>query len=170
MMMNRSSSTIQRILAFVLSLSLCGCAVSASAENPGNIPESIPQDTSVLVFPAAAGEAVRPEDSKAEETGTKSFERILSDNPSGAGPQAYIIHVVDQHDDPVPEAAVIFCTDTSCTPQETDETGTISFAGEPYPYHLQIIDVPDGYSYDEDLELYTTLEYGEWILHVIREE
>ena len=80
--------------------------------------------------------------------------------------QAYIIHVVDQNDDPVEEVMVNFCTDTACTPQESDATGTIAFAGAPEVYHVQLIDVPEGYSCDEGFELYTTREYGEWILRV----
>jgi len=31
---------------------------------------------------------------------------------------------------------------------------------------VQIIEVPDGYSWDESYEMYTTREYGEWILRV----
>ena len=83
--------------------------------------------------------------------------------------QAYVIHVVDQDNNPVPEVAVYFCTDLACIPQETDENGTISFTGTPNQYHVQIIDVPDGYSYDEDFEMSTTPEYGEWTLHVQRD-
>ena len=42
----------------------------------------------------------------------------------------------------------------------------ISFAGEPYEYHVQIVEGPEGYSYDENFEMYTTAEYGEWVLRV----
>lgn len=80
--------------------------------------------------------------------------------------QAYILHVVDQDNNPVEGVAVNFCTDTACTPQETDETGTITFNGEKGKYHIQIIEVPDGYSWDEDFDMYTTEEYGEWVLFV----
>ena len=107
--------------------------------------------------------------SKAEEL--KAVLDALSGSHTGFSvpesiPQAYIVHVVDQNTDPVPEVMVAFCTDTSCIPAEADETGTISFAGEPYEYHLQIVDVPDGYSYDENFEMYTTPEYSEWVLQV----
>jgi len=81
-------------------------------------------------------------------------------------PQAYILHVVDQDNNPVEGVAVNFCTDTACTPQETDETGTITFKGEPERYHIQIVEVPDGYSWDESFDMYTTPEYGEWVLLV----
>lgn len=81
-------------------------------------------------------------------------------------PQAYIFHVLDQDDNPVGEVTVNFCTDTACVPQESDGNGLITFTGAPDAYHVQIIDVPDGYSWDEDYEMYTPRKYGEWVLHV----
>ena len=94
------------------------------------------------------------------------WEYADADAPAENALQAYIIHVVDQDNNPVQEVVVNFCTDTACTPQETDETGTITYNGEPYKYHVQIIDVPEGYSWDESYEMYTTKEYGEWVLRV----
>ena len=61
---------------------------------------------------------------------------------------------------------VNFCTDSACVPKESDEDGLITFTGEPYACHVRIIDVPDGYSYDENYEMYTPREYGEWVLRV----
>ena len=81
-------------------------------------------------------------------------------------PQAYIMHVMDQDGKPVMEVSVNFCTDKACVPKESDENGLITFDGEPYKYHVQIIDVPEGYSYDEDFEIYTAPEYGEYVLRV----
>jgi thiol-disulfide isomerase/thioredoxin len=81
-------------------------------------------------------------------------------------PKHYILHVVDQNGGPVAEAAVNFCTDTACVPLESDENGTITFTGAPDVYHVQLIDVPEGYSFDEDFELYTESTYGEWVLRV----
>lgn len=86
--------------------------------------------------------------------------------PSADGQKAYVIHVVDQDGNPVEEVTVNFCTDTACTPEETDEAGMIAFEGEPREYHVQIVDVPEGYSYDESFDMYTTAEYGEWVLRV----
>ncbi len=76
---------------------------------------------------------------------------------SADGQKAYVIHVVDQDGNPVEEVTVNFCTDTACTPEETDEAGMIAFEGEPREYHVQIVDVPEGYSYDESFDMYTTL-------------
>ena len=85
---------------------------------------------------------------------------------SADGQKAYVIHVVDQDGNPVEEVTVNFCTDTACTPEETDEAGMIAFEGEPREYHVQVVDVPEGYSYDEGFDMYTTAEYGEWALRV----
>ena len=82
---------------------------------------------------------------------------------------AYIIHVLDQNDDPVPEVFVNFCTDTACVPCESDEEGTVVYTGEPAVYHVQIIDYPEGYSCDESFEMYTTETYGEWVLRLTKD-
>ena len=74
--------------------------------------------------------------------------------------------MVDQYDDPVAEAVVNFCTDTACAPAEADENGLITFEGAPDKYHVQLIDLPEGYSSDEDFEMYTGTEYSEWVLRV----
>ena len=80
--------------------------------------------------------------------------------------RAYVVRVVDEHDNPVPEVAVTFCTDTACVPLESDGNGLITFTGAPDVYHIQIIDYPDGYIVDDEAELVTGQEYGEWILRV----
>ena len=80
--------------------------------------------------------------------------------------QSYVLHVLDQDRNPVEGVMVNFCTDTACVPKESDETGTITFTGEPFAYHVQIVEVPDGYSWDEEQEMYTAAEYGEWVLRV----
>ena len=84
--------------------------------------------------------------------------------------QAYRLHIVDQFGDPVPGAAVNFCTDTACVLRQSDEDGTISFDGAPDDYHVRLLKVPEGYSFDPDFELYTGRDYGEWRLRVRRDE
>ena len=74
--------------------------------------------------------------------------------------------MVDQDNKPVGEVTVNFCTDLACTPSESDESGTVTFTGAPDVYHVQIVDVPEGYSWDESYDMYTTKEYGEWVLRV----
>ena len=84
----------------------------------------------------------------------------------GSALQAYILHAADQYGNPGPEVTVNFCTSTACIPEESDENGLIVFDGSPDVYHVQLVDVPDGYSYDDGFELYTGPEYGEWVLRV----
>ena len=98
--------------------------------------------------------------------GEVSWEYADADEKAGNEPKAYVLHVIDQFNNPVGEVTVNFCTDQACVPRETDETGTITYEGEPYKYHVQIIDIPEGYSYDESFEMYTTSEYGEWTLRI----
>ena len=85
---------------------------------------------------------------------------------AGSKADAYIIHVLDQNGDPVPEVCVNFCTDVACVPCESDEDGTIVYTGKPDVYHVQIIDYPEGYSCDESFEMYTPKTYGEWVLRL----
>ena len=101
-------------------------------------------------------------------TQSKTLEKIPQADaaPAENAPQAYILHVLDQDDNPVEEVSVNFCTDTACVPKESDEDGLIIFSGAPDAYHLQVIDLPDGYSLDGDFDMYTPREYGEWILRI----
>ena len=90
-----------------------------------------------------------------------------AEEPAQAPEQkAYVIHVKDQDGNPVPGAAVNFCTDAACTMAQGGEDGVITFDGAPENYHVQILRVPEGYSFDQAFELYTGETYGEWVLHV----
>ena len=89
-----------------------------------------------------------------------------TETDAGSEADAYIIHVLDQNGDPVPEVFVNFCTDDACVPCESDEDGTIAYTGKPDAYHIQIIDYPEGYSCDESFEMYTPKTYGEWVLRL----
>ena len=85
--------------------------------------------------------------------------------PAGeAAPQAYILHITDQDGAPVPGATVKFCTDTTCVLLQADENGIVSFDGAPDAYHVQLLKIPDGYSFDADFELTIGDAYAEWIL------
>lgn len=66
----------------------------------------------------------------------------------------YTICAEDEEQDPVADVTFGFCTDTACRYVTTDEDGKAVFKGEPTKYHIQIIDVPDGYT-DEMEETYT---------------
>ena len=84
-------------------------------------------------------------------------------------PPAYVLHVTDQHGAPVPGAIAAFCTDTACTPVQADEEGVITFDGEPGEYHVQLLSVPGGCSFDPDFELMTGSTRVEWLVRVRRD-
>ena len=80
--------------------------------------------------------------------------------------ERYIVHILDQYGEPVAGAAVIFCTDATCTPCISDRNGIAAFDGAKDNYHVQLMKVPDGYSFDKDFDMYTGADYGEWAVRV----
>ncbi len=92
---------------------------------------------------AETGEAADEEPAEAGAAGTET------------GEAEYQITVVDQNGDPVPEAVVNVCTDTTCTVSVSDENGVIAFTGEKQNYHLQVIQVPEGYSMVNGSDFYS---------------
>ncbi len=70
----------------------------------------------------------------------------------------YSVQVIDQNGDPVSGAVIGFCTDSECNISETNEAGIAFFTGPAYPYHIQIVSVPEGYSYDKDYSAYMSDE------------
>ncbi len=78
-------------------------------------------------------------------TGTKAVPK---------GSSAYLLSFVDQNGDPVEGVTVNICDDTSCTPMESDANGMVSFVYPSFAYHIQVIKVPDGYTYDTTQESY----------------
>ena len=81
----------------------------------------------------------------------------------------WTIRFADQNGDPVPGCVVNFCTDEACTPVISDGNGLALFSGEPYPYHLQVIKVPEGYSFDTSQEFYADTAGGEMTFTVTKE-
>ena len=86
--------------------------------------------------------------------------------PVSGTQDAYILHVIDQDGTPVPNVCVKFCTDLTCMMQKSDESGTVTFAGEPDVYHVELYKVPEGYCFDPDFVLVTGKTYGEWVLRI----
>ena len=80
----------------------------------------------------------------------------------------YAIRVVDQDGNGVAGAYVNICTDTTCEPAQTDDDGVITYVGAPQAYHLQLLTVPEGYSFDPDMEIYTEAASGEYTIQVTR--
>ena len=67
----------------------------------------------------------------------------------------YTVTVLDDTGAPVPGATVGFCTEESCATAVTDENGVAAFQGAPYPYHVRLLTLPEGWDYEgsDDLEL-----------------
>ena len=61
----------------------------------------------------------------------------------------------------MPGCIVNFCTEEMCVPAVADENGVATFTGEPYAYHLQVIRVPEGYSFDTAQEFTADPNGGE---------
>ena len=83
--------------------------------------------------------------------------------------EQYTLYVMDQYGAPVPGVMVNFCTDVACVMQKSDENGVVSFAGVPGVYHVQLLKVPAGYTFDPAFELYTGDAYAAWALRVWKE-
>ncbi|MBQ8954638.1 MAG: redoxin domain-containing protein [Clostridia bacterium] len=77
------------------------------------------------------------------------------------GLAAYTVTFIDQNGDPVPGCIINFCTDETCVPTVANEEGVATFEGEPYPYHLQVIRVPNGYEFDTAQEFTAEPNGGE---------
>ena len=73
----------------------------------------------------------------------------------------YTVTFSDQSGHPVPGCIINFCTDEMCVPVKSDEHGIARFEGAPYEYHLQVIKVPEGYSFDTKQEFTAPLLGGE---------
>ncbi len=68
-----------------------------------------------------------------------------------AASYTYRIFVTDEEDNPIEEAVVQFCDETSCRMGETDEDGCAVFeVSEAKQYEVHIAEAPDGFDYDEE--------------------
>ena len=91
-----------------------------------------------------------------------SWEYAEDEEPKAAQSEAYLLHFIDQYGSPVPDVKANFCTDAACTLQIADENGLISFIAPVENYHVQLLKVPEGYSFDPGFELCTGDAFGEW--------
>ena len=78
----------------------------------------------------------------------------------------WVVGIMDQDHKPVSGCIVNFCTDDTCIPVQSDENGLAAYIGAPYPYHLQVIQVPEGYEYDTTQEIIANEAGGAWIIYV----
>ena len=67
----------------------------------------------------------------------------------------YTITVVDQNGDPVPGVYVNFCTSVVCNMAISDDNGVISFEDPAMIYNVDVLKVPEGYSYEGEGDIYT---------------
>lgn len=107
---------------------------------------------------AQTAEAASEETVQEEETG----------KPQQSAAGTYTVTVVDQNGDAVPGVVASFCTDKSCNMAEGNADGIITFSGEPQAYHVQILGVPDGYSFDKEAEIYTDAQPGNTTITVTK--
>jgi len=77
-----------------------------------------------------------------------------------ANADAYVINVVDQNGDPVEGVMANLCNDSMCNMVKSDDKGVMTFNGKPYAYHITILKVPEGYSFDAKEELHTPDQPG----------
>ncbi|MBR4234725.1 MAG: redoxin family protein [Clostridia bacterium] len=92
-----------------------------------------------------------------------SYTDNSSDTGSDTLPESvtYTVTFTDQNGAPVPGCIINFCTDEMCVPVKADENGVAVFTGAPFMYHLQVIRVPGGYSFDTAQEFTSPLLGGE---------
>lgn len=72
------------------------------------------------------------------------------------GKSLYTLVFVDQNGEPVEGVIANICDDDSCIPMKSDANGVIGFVYPSFAYHIQILKVPDGYTYDTTQETYLT--------------
>ena len=99
----------------------------------------------------------------------ESAENEETDKNTKNNSPAYYLYVSDQNGDPVSGVSVNLCTDTASFPETSDEGGYIVFVGTPDVYHVQIVSVPDGYSFDKEDEI-DTPDHGGKVLLLIRKD
>ena len=119
--------------------------------NVTGIPTSLLVDRSMTVIWMESGAMSSKEDF------TSLFDTYLN-KEADAGTNSYTVLVVDQNGQTVPGCVIGFCTEESCVPIITDESGKALFRGEPYAYHLQLLSVPEGYDYTGSDDLFARAE------------
>ena len=116
------------------------------------------------------GEELSEEQAIAEETEETEGAAEQEEPQKTAGPAAYIVHVTDEEDSPVEDAAVQACNDTACYFKTTGEDGTAVFeelAGEEN-CEIHVLEVPEGYLEDE--EIYYPDASGEVTIRLQKED
>ena len=103
---------------------------------------------------------------------SKVLESLLKGMPAqetdaGTGEVTYRIVVTDD-DGAVPDVAIQFCDDRSCSFGDTDEDGVAAFTKPAGIYEVHVLEVPDGYQEDETV-YHTEEGSSELRLHIVKE-
>ena len=93
-----------------------------------------------------------------------SFDEEDEEGGEEESASGYDFEVVDQNGDPVPGAVMNLCSDESCMMETADEEGHIHYDVAPGKYHITVLHVPDGYTFEENDDLYTEEDNSEVIL------
>lgn len=83
--------------------------------------------------------------------------------------QTWTLRVTDQDGNPVPGVMVTFCSNEACTMVALDENGMGSFTGPAAQYHINFIQVPQGYSAAGVADLYTDEHSGSMSVMITKE-
>ena len=78
---------------------------------------------------------------------TELFDRLLGSQPpqSDTGSDRCVLRFRDAAGNPIPGVVVGFCNG-EYDPVATDETGCVTFDGDPHDYHVHLLEVPAGYA------------------------
>lgn len=85
------------------------------------------------------------------------------------GYASYTLYFVDEDGNPVEGVIANICDDTSCQPMTSDENGVVEFVNVPFTYHIQVIKIPSGYTFDTSAEYYTDAAGGEMTFTLTKE-
>ena len=103
---------------------------------------------------------------------TESIEELFKEyysNNYNPDECTYTVFTGDINQEAIADVTLGFCTDTACRNVTTDEHGVAVFKGAPSRYHIQVIDVPDGFSEELQADLYTE-PYDQTIYIVLKKE
>lgn len=80
----------------------------------------------------------------------------------------YVIRFTDPEGNPVPGVMANVCDDVACTMLTSDEDGVARFTGELKPWSVQILKVPEGFTFVEGEKLPLDENGGETVIALNR--
>ena len=144
-------------LALTLVMSLCLAACGST--EPSDMGEVTGHGTGLVLGYPIVGATVEDYASRLDAyLSGEETEESVSLVPEEGATAAYVVTVVDQNGDPVPGVYVNFCTSTTCNMATSDENGVINFEGPALAYHVDVLKMPEGYSFDKSSDIFTENE------------